>query len=105
MDMKLFKCHAVMPLVGRDRVHIVKTYVVASENWGTARARVRDEEPGAEFVTMPVETPAVQLVEFAPMSEREVADLRSACNWREEQMPRAAAPVPHAGQSTLGSKG
>lgn len=105
MDMKLFKCHAVMPLVGRDRMHVVKTYVVAAESWATARARVRDEEPAAEFVTMPVEAPAALLAEFGSMSEREAADLRSACNWREEQMPRAAASVPRPGQSTFGSKG
>jgi hypothetical protein len=105
MDMKLFKCHAIMPLVGQDRMHVVKTYVVAAESWESARARVRDEEPGAEFVTMPVEEPAVLLAEFASMSEREVADLRSACNWREEQMPRAAASVPRVGQWTEGPKG
>jgi hypothetical protein len=105
MDMKLFKCHAVMPLVGRDRMHVVKTYAVAAESWTSARARVRDEEPGAEFVTMPVETPAVLLAGSALMSEREVADLRSACSWREDQMRCAAGWAPNAGQRTLGSKG
>ena len=103
--MKLFTCHVVMPLGQRDRTHVVKTYVVAATSWELARTRVRGEEPGAEFVTVPVEKPMVLLAEFASMSEREVADLRAACNWREEQIARGAASALHAGQSTLQPKG
>ena len=89
--MKLFTCHVVMPLSRHDRTHVVKTYVVAAASWQMARTRVQDEEPGAEFVTVPVEKPIVLLAESASMSEREVAELHSACNWREEQIARDGA--------------
>jgi hypothetical protein len=103
--MKLFKCHAVMPLLGHERTHVVKTYVVAAENWEWARTRVRGEEPGAEFVTVPVETPSALQVEIGSMSEREFADLRSACDWREQQAQRAADAMPCARPIAAGSKG
>lgn len=83
--MKFFKCYAVMPLVGHERTHAVKTYVVVAESREGARALVLDEAPGAEFVTMPVETPAVLMVEVMWISEREFADLRTANGWREKQ--------------------
>ena len=102
--MKLFKCHAVMPLVDHDRQHVVKAYVVVAESWEAARVRVRNEEPEAEFVTMPVEKPVVLLAEFTSMSEREVADLRAACNWREEQTPRSGAPLSRSDHRAVGSK-
>jgi hypothetical protein len=83
--MKFFKCYAVMPLLGHERTHAVKTYIVAAECREGARALVLDEAPGAEFVTMPVETPAVLMVEVMWISEREFADLRTANGWREQQ--------------------
>ena len=83
--MKFFKCYAVMPLVGHERTHAVKTYVVAAESREGARALVMDEAPGAEFVTMPVATPPVVMVEVMWISEREFADLRTANGWREKQ--------------------
>jgi len=98
--MKLFKCHAVMPLVGHERTHVVKTYVVAADTWERARARIREEEPGALLVTMPAETPAVLLANVTSMSEREFADLRSACKWHEQHVLDAAAvPSMPAGQT------
>ena len=101
--MKLFKCHAVMPLLARKHAHVVRTYTVAADSWEEARAHVQDEEPGAEFVTIPVETATV-LAEFTSMSVREVADLRAACNWREKQPPITAAAVPHVDPRDVGSK-
>jgi hypothetical protein len=103
--MKLFKCHAVMPLLAHEHTHVVRTYMVAADSWELARARVRDEEPGAEFVTVPVETSAVLLAEVTSLGEQEFADLRSACEWREKQAPRIADSVPHVGQLNVGSKG
>jgi hypothetical protein len=103
--MKLFKCHAVMPLLAHEGTHVVKMYVVAADSWECARALVRDEEPFAEFVTMPVETLAVLLAEVASMSAQEFADLRSACNWREKQTPMTACSVPYIGPRDVGSKG
>jgi hypothetical protein len=89
--MKLFKCHAVLPLVGPARAHVVRTYVTIADNWAQARARVREEEPGAVFVTTPVETPTPLLTGTAAMDERELADLRAACAWHEKQVLGAAA--------------
>ena len=101
--MKLFKCHAVMPLLAHEHAHIVRTYTVAADSWEEARAHVQDEEPGAEFVTIPVET-ATTLVEFTSMSVREVADLRAACKWREKHPPTTAAAVPHVDPRDAGPK-
>ncbi len=83
--MKLFKCHAVLPLVGRARAHVVRTYVTVADSWQEARAAIRREEPGAIFVTTPVEAPAPLLACVASVDERELADLRSADEWYEKQ--------------------
>lgn len=103
--MKLFKCRAVMPLLAHEHTHVVKTYVVVADCWEQARARVQGERPGAEFVTVPVETPDVLMVTLDSMSAREFADLRSACNWREQQAPRFADSFPLAGPSSAESQG
>ena len=84
--MKLFTCHAVMPLVGHERTHLVRTYVVLASAWQEARARVRSQEPGSEFVTVPIETPDVLTIDVTSMSEAEFADLRYACNWNESRI-------------------
>jgi arylsulfatase A-like enzyme len=89
--MKLFKGHAVLPLVGHARTHVVRTYVTFADTWGEARARIREEEPSAVFVTTPVETPAPLLAGTSSMDERELADLRSADEWYEKQALDAAA--------------
>ena len=44
------------------------------------------------FVTMPVKTPAPLLASTTSMSERELADLRSASEWHEKHACDAAAP-------------
>jgi len=85
-----------MPLLARARAHVVRTYTVAAESWEEARVRVQNEEPGAEFVTIPVETATV-LTEVTSMSAREIADLRSACNWREEHPPKPVDVAPQFG--------
>lgn len=91
--MKLFKGHAVLPLVGQAQAHGVRTYVALAATSEEARARIREAEPGALFVTTPVEAPAVLLCATASMSEREFAEVRSACAWHEEQGRDAAAPL------------
>ena len=101
--MRLFKCHAVMRLLAHENTHVVRTYTVAADSWEKARAHVQDEEPGAEFVTIPVETATV-LAEFTLMSVREVADLRAACNWREKQPSITASAVSHVDPRDVGSK-
>lgn len=84
--MRLFKCHAVMPLFGHERRHVVRTYVVIASTWQEARARIRGQEPGAEFVTVPVEIADALMVDVASMSGRELADLRFACTWNEARI-------------------
>jgi hypothetical protein len=95
--MKLFKCHAVLPLVGHAHAHGVRTYVTIAATWEEARAQIRQEEPGAVFVTTPVETPVPLLAGTASMDERELADLRSACEWHEKHALDVAARPPAAG--------
>ncbi len=94
--MKMFQCRAVMPLLAHERTHVVRTYLVVADDWEQARARVQDEPPGAEFVTIPVETPDVLLLTLDSMDIREVADLRSACEWREQHARGLAESVPVA---------
>lgn len=96
--MKLFKCHATMPLVGYERTHIVKTYVVVASTWQEARARVRGQEPGTEFVTVPVEIPSVLMVDVKSMSGREIAELRVACEWNESRIDGGQGVHPRRGQ-------
>jgi len=81
--MKLFKCHAVMPLVGHEEMHTVITYVVVAHTWQEARARVLQTVPGVEFVTVPSAMTDVVATGNASISERELEDLRSACAWNE----------------------
>jgi hypothetical protein len=95
--MKMFQCRAVMPLLAHERTHVVRTYLVVAADWEQARARVQGERPGAEFVTIPVEAPDVLLTALDSMDEREAADLRSACEWREKQVLGLAEPGPDAG--------
>jgi hypothetical protein len=90
--MKLFRGHAVLPLVGQAHAHGVRTYVVIAATWEEARSRIREAEPGAVFVTMPVEAPAAQLCATTSMSELELEDLRSACAWHEKHLHDAAGP-------------
>ena len=103
--MKLFKCRAVMPRHNHEHTHAVKTYATVANCWEEARARVQRERPDAEFVTVPVEIPDVLMVAEDSMSAREVADLRSACNWRERHALRNAAAAPVAGPDEPESQG
>lgn len=84
--MKLFKCHAVMPLVAHERTHRVRTYLVIAHTWQEARARIWNQQQNAEFVTVPCEMPGMLMTEVSSMSESELADLRSACDWNESQL-------------------
>ena len=77
--MKLFECHAVMARVGGACSHLVRTYVMISSTWQEARACIRDQEPYAEFITVPVEISGALMVDVKLVSEHEFADLRSAC--------------------------
>ena len=93
--MKLFKGHAVMSRESGVRSHLVRTYVVMAGTWQEARARIRDRDPSAEFVTIPVEIAGALMVDLKLMSEREVADLRSACEWTEHQFQDRLGPLGH----------
>jgi len=84
--MKLFKSHAVLPLVGHEKAHAVRSYVTVAATWQEARLRVRGQEAGAEFITVPCEMPDALLINVSSMSQRELADLRSACEWNEERL-------------------
>ena len=81
--MKLFKCHAVMSLVGHEEMHAVTTYAVVAHTWQEARARVLQTVPGVEFVTVPCAMSDLLATGTASISERELEDLRSACAWNE----------------------
>jgi len=83
--MRLFKCHAVLPSTGRSDTHVVRTYVTIAGTWQQARARVRDEEPGAEFVSLPVETTGTVMTQVWSITPHELAGLRLACEWNESQ--------------------
>lgn len=95
--MKHFKCYAVMPLVGHESTHAVRTYVVTAFTWQEARACVQHQEPGTHFVTVPVEVPNVLMIDVKAMSERELADLRSASDWNESKYAEIASPEATAG--------
>ena len=84
--MKLFKCHVVMPLGALERTHVVRTYVTNAHTWKEARSRVGAHEATAEFVTVPCEMPDVLMINVSSMSQRELADLRSACDWNEDRL-------------------
>lgn len=89
--MKLYQCHAVLPLVEPAHTHVVRTYVTIAATWEEARKRVGEEVPTAVFVTTPIETTSPLLTGTTSMDERELADLRSACAWYEKQARNAAA--------------
>ena len=91
--MRLFKCHAVLPLVAHERTHAVRSYVAVAPTWQDARARVRAHERAAEFITVPCEMPDVLMINVSSMSQRELADLRSACDWNEERLDGADGGV------------
>jgi hypothetical protein len=91
--MKLFKCHVVLPLVAHERTHVVRTYVTNARSWQEARTRVSQNETAAEFVTVPCVMPDVLMINVSSMSERELADLRSACDWNEDRLGDAGAPT------------
>lgn len=102
MKLKIFKCHAVMPLSRDDAAHAIRTYFVAAASAETARMRVLEEVRSAEFVTAPLAMtdassdlhPAILLTETATISARELVDLRSAHQWRAGAVPREAAWAP-----------
>ena len=83
--MKLYKCHAVLPSNGRDGTHVVRTYVTLAHTWQEARARIREEEPGADFISLPSETPDVVMTQVWSINSHELAGLRLACEWNESQ--------------------
>jgi len=83
--MRLFKCHAVLPVSGRDPSHVVRTYLTIASTWQEARARVRDEEPGAEFISLPSETTDTVMMQVWSINAHELAGLRLACEWNESQ--------------------
>jgi hypothetical protein len=91
--MRLFKCHVVLPLVAHERTHVVRTYVTNAPSWQEARTRVRQHETAAEFVTVPCAMPDVLMINVSSMSQRELADLRSACDWNEDRLGNAGAPT------------
>jgi len=84
--MKLFKCHAVLPLAACEKAHVVRTYVTMASTWQEARLRVRGQEARAQFVTVPCEMPDALMINASSVSQRELADLRSACDWNEERL-------------------
>ncbi len=96
--MTLFKCHAVVSCGGGARSHLVRTYVTMASTWQEARACIRDQDPCAEFVTVPVEISGALMVDIKLISEREFAALRSACEWNEDQLCDGHGPLGHGGR-------
>jgi hypothetical protein len=84
--MKLYKGHAVMPQVGHETQHVVRTYLTIADTWQDARACFARTEPGAEFVTIPAEMPDPLMIDVRSIAERECEDLRAACAWNEERL-------------------
>jgi len=91
--MKLFKCHVVLPLIAHERTHVVRTYVTTAQTWQEARTRVSEHEAAAEFVTVPCEMPDALMINVSSMSQRELADLRTACDWNEGRLDDAGVPA------------
>lgn len=83
--MRLFKCHAVLPSTSRTDGHVVRTYMTIANTWQEARARIRDEEPGAEFISLPSETADAVMTQIWTIAPHELAGLRLACEWNESQ--------------------
>lgn len=91
--MKLFKCHAVLPPVAHDKTHAVRTYVIVAATWQEARLSVRGREAGAEFITVPCQMPDALMINVSSMSQRELADLRSASDWNEDRLGNGGASM------------
>jgi len=101
LAMNLFRCHAVMPRV-RDEPHrVLKTYVAIAHTWQAARALVRAEAHETEFVTVPVKIDDVWMVGERLISEREFAQLQTACEWNENQLCSSDA-LPKKGRESHG---
>lgn len=83
--MKLFKCHAVLPSSGHSETHIVRTYLTMAPTWREARSLVRDNEPEAEFISLPTETTGAMMTQVWSITTHELAGLRLACDWNEGQ--------------------
>jgi len=83
--MRLFKCHAVLPPSGRTDVHVVRTYVTMAATWQEARSHIREEEPGADFISLPSETKDTVMTQVWSITAHELAGLRLACEWNESQ--------------------
>lgn len=96
--MKLFKGHAVLPRVGHERTHVVRSCVVIADTWQQARARIWDAVPCVEFVTVPVEVADVLMTDVALLGEREFEDLRSGCAWNENRGGKVQASQGHVGR-------
>jgi hypothetical protein len=75
-----------MPNTGGERPHGVRTYVALAGTWQEARARVRAEEPGAEFITVPSAIADTLATNVWSISGAELAALRVACDWNESQL-------------------
>jgi len=84
----MYKCHAVLPVSGRDDMHPVRTYVTVAKTWREARARVRGAEPAAAFVSVPSEAPDPVMMQSGSITASEFAALRLACEWIEGQRPK-----------------
>lgn len=84
--MKLFKGHAVMPRVGDESGHVVRTYLVVADTWQGGQRAIARREPGAEFVTVPGEMPEPLMIDVRTINARERDDLRAACAWNEERL-------------------
>jgi hypothetical protein len=82
---RLFKCHAVLPATRRTDSHVVRTYLTIARTWQEARARIRMEEPGAEFISLPSETPEAVITQTWTITPHEFGGLRLACDWNESQ--------------------
>ena len=83
--MRLFKCQVVLPSTGRSDTHIVRTYLTVAATCQEARARVREQEPAAEFVSLAVETTGTVMTQVWSITPHELAELRFACEWNESR--------------------
>ncbi len=84
--MKLYKGHAVMPRVGHEAVHVVRSYLLTAADWRVAQLRIAEREPGAAWVTVPAEMADPMLVDVRSIGARECEDLRAACAWNESRL-------------------
>lgn len=84
--MKLYKGHAVMPCVGHEHVHVVRSYLVLAGTWREAQLRIGEREPRAALVTIPGEMPDPLMVDVRSIGELECAELRAACAWNEGRL-------------------